>query len=362
MSSYTVAVVEDIGAFSCMAEEWNQLLEVAEAKTFFLAWEWLYSWAECFLNDKRRLFIITFREDATLVGIAPFYVDIKQTGPFPLRELRFLGSPESGSDYLDVIARKGHEKSVADALHEHLMGACNKAWNQAALGEMKANSLFLLHFVNKLETEGKHFKLERSAYCPNMQLPAAFADIYPMLSPSWRKKFKQDQRVIAKEQQVAYDMVRGEKCKERLQEFFRFYNEKSGWKNGTLPAFITSLMNNYGSQSPVQLDFLKIDGAVVAALLHFEYGATLSMYLMAVDKGYNPKVSAGNLLVGKAIENAIEAGLTMYDFLKGDERYKFHWATGGVCTLKLTFWRRSPAAFISTFTSFFRDAGKVLLR
>jgi hypothetical protein len=52
-----------------------------------------------------------------LVGIAPFYLKNDKYGPFKMRQIEFLGTPEAGSDYLDVITFiVGHDPSSGYAV------------------------------------------------------------------------------------------------------------------------------------------------------------------------------------------------------------------------------------------------------
>ncbi len=85
-------------------EEWNLLLEGSISNSIFLTWDWLYSWAECFINPKRRLFVLkVYDDDNRLVGIAPWYIEKIKIGPAAMRQVSFLGTPETASDYLDVF-------------------------------------------------------------------------------------------------------------------------------------------------------------------------------------------------------------------------------------------------------------------
>jgi hypothetical protein len=61
------------------------------------------------------------------------------------------------------------------------------------------------------------------------------------------------------------------------------------------------------------------------------------MFPMAVDKTFNPKISTSSVLGGRTSIKAIAAVYNSSDFLKGDERYKFHWAAEGCATLALHF-------------------------
>jgi len=112
----------------------------------------------------------------------------------------------------------------------------------------------------------------------------------------------------------------------------------------------------------VQIDAAESDGRWVAGLLHMRYRDTLYMYLMAIDKGFLPKISIGNVLVGESIEAAIEDGLLTYDFLKGAEDYKFHWANNNARTLRLSLSNRRPLPLLGMWTELLKSAVKSVIR
>jgi len=360
----SISVIDNFKDWQELAPQWNLLLEKSESATFFLTWEWLYSWAEHCLDEYRSLFILAFYEKDQLVGIAPFYIQKKKTGPIRQREIRFLGTPEAGSDYLSVFTGKGREKKVAGALYDYLlMGDGKKFWDQLNLSDIRAQDLFLLYFMARIEEDGKYADINMGAYCPLLQLPADENGLSSMLSPGWRKKFKQDIRVINREQAVYHSVSQAENISRKMEEFFQLYSEVRGGRSGSkIKAILELMIAKYDSEPPLQIDLLTINGRNVAGLVHLKYQSTLSMYLMAVDKKYNPKVSLGNYLIGQSINNAIASGYTRYDFLKGEESYKFHWADHGNRTLQLLFWRKTPASLYSAFSRLSRHAGKILLR
>src|SRR5262249_24123360 len=62
------------------------------------------------LGRDRRLFVPVVRHQGEIVALAPWGVrppGISSVQPFPV--LEFLGTGSVGSDYLDVIVRRGHE-------------------------------------------------------------------------------------------------------------------------------------------------------------------------------------------------------------------------------------------------------------
>jgi CelD/BcsL family acetyltransferase involved in cellulose biosynthesis len=73
----------------------------------------------------------------------------------------------------------------------------------------------------------------------------------------------------------------------------------------------------------LKLFFIEINGIKAAALLCFDYSNEFLVY----NSGYDPEqfadLSPGNVLVSYSIQEAIRLGRRRYDFLRGDEVYKF---------------------------------------
>jgi len=358
-----IQLIDNFQDWYALAPQWEELWHESSSATFFQTWQWLMSWAECCLDDSRSLFILACYDKERMVGVAPWYIQRKKLGPFRLRELRFLGFPEPGSDYLAVLAAKKREKWVADALYDYLFaGEGSKAWDQLRLTDIRADDLFLLHFLDKVNEDGKYADLSFSGYCPYLVLPQSPDELYAQLSPGWRKKVKQDTRVLEREQGLRLTSSSGREAGRQLGAFFELFQDKSPWPSTRLQATWEKVTARYEDDSPVQIDLLTVNSKAVAGLLHVTYGSTLAMYSMVVDKNYNPRVSLGNYLVGQSIQQAMDQGYVVYDLLKGAEDYKFHWANQGNRTVQLRMWRKTPAGLCSALSMLSRQAGKLVLR
>ena len=103
-----VECIDDLWGFTSLRSEWTELLGASAADNPFLTWEWLHAWWK-HLHGGRTLQILTVRSEVyRLVGVAPLCVS---RGRLPgLSQLEFLGTGWAGSDYLDLIARRGYER------------------------------------------------------------------------------------------------------------------------------------------------------------------------------------------------------------------------------------------------------------
>ncbi|MBT8212936.1 MAG: GNAT family N-acetyltransferase [Acidimicrobiia bacterium] len=95
--------------------------------------------------------------------------------------------------------------------------------------------------------------------------------------------------------------------------------EKGEFMTDAYAEFFRSLLDDAGAR----LDVLRGDGDVpVAAAIGFEDEDCYYLYNSAYDPGM-ADASPGIVLVTGLIDRAIDAGKTRFDFLKGDEVYKF---------------------------------------
>ena len=111
-----VSVVEDLQGFTDLEPEWNALLSQSAADCPFLTWDWLQSWWT-YLRGSSRLRVLTVRTGNELTAIAPLRLS-RGLSVFP--QLEFLGTGHAGSDYLDVIARRGTEPESLAAVAQFL--------------------------------------------------------------------------------------------------------------------------------------------------------------------------------------------------------------------------------------------------
>jgi CelD/BcsL family acetyltransferase involved in cellulose biosynthesis len=348
MRADIITLVEELANIK---DEWNGLLQGSISDSVFLKWEWAYSWAECFVNENRQLFVIKVYDDGNrLVGIAPWYTEKIKVGPATIRQVNFLGTPETASDYLDVFTAKGREKELSNR------------WDCVSLQDTRAESLFLLNFLHKHRLHGRHLEITQGSFCPVISLPKAEEEFLSRISSSRSKRFRQDLRTLKKTDTVEIKTYAADGIDEAVDSFFKLYAEKTEWEGKDLYRFIKRFLANSGSGNYLQIDFLLANGNTIGGLLHLKHNQTLSLYLMAVDKAYNPRISAGNLLVGLCIIRAIESQFEVYDFLKGYEEYKFYWTSEGRITQTIFIVQKKALPVIHMMKRIAKNALKTMLR
>jgi CelD/BcsL family acetyltransferase involved in cellulose biosynthesis len=94
---------------------------------------------------------------------------------------------------------------------------------------------------------------------------------------------------------------------------------KATFMTARAEAFFLALLTDVGAF----VDQLSVDGRLVAAAFGFADQQGYYLY----NSAYEPalaEAAPGIVLIAAMIERSISDGLTRFDFLKGDERYKYH--------------------------------------
>lgn len=357
---YKATLVDSLSGMAGLGKDWNVLLAESRSDTIFLTWEWLYTWSERFLGSDRSPFVILVYKENELIGVAPWSIRYLKCLGFSMKLIEFLGLPKTGSDYLDVFAKRGKEKEVACQIYRFLQTS-TPLWDGISLQDIPSDSLFLLHFMRQIEEQGKQVDIGAGAYCPSVSLPETGTVFTAQLSPNRRQQFARHLRLLGRNGEIIHRVHYYGEAGADLKEFRRLYEQRWG-ESEDLFCFLEKFISRSEGKNWIQFDFLSSAGRNIAALLHLGYGKCLSMYLMGVDHSFDKSISIGNIVVGLSIEKAIAAGFTRYDFLRGDEEYKFHWSNAGKRAVHCYYYGKKPAPLLWATGKFLKSAGKILLR
>jgi hypothetical protein len=361
-NDFSIKRIDSMKAWEEISISWNELLAQSSQNSVFLTWEWLYTWAECYLNKSRLLFIIAIYDQDELIGVAPWFLNCIDYKITSLKQIESIGSPEAGSDYLDVIGKKGKEKEVAFRIYDYLIHEVPLLWDRMVLRDMPSNSLFLLHFMDRIEEDGKYAEIRKGAYCPIVILPRKGEDLLSLYSSNRRQQHRRHFRILNKAGILKHETFNEGDLHKALHQLLDFYEAKNEKANKTLKPFLGKYVSRCSENKVVQVDMLLSDGKLIASFFHLKYNDNLYMYLMAVDKECYPHISLGNIFVGLCMSNAIESGFIVYDFLKGTEAYKFHWATEGRASVTFSFSQKKFLPICLAMGTFIKYPEKLILR
>jgi len=326
-----VETIEDFEIFEKLREEWTALLSLSPSDCLFLSWEWLFTWWKHLAGD-RRLRLLVVRSGGELIAIAPLACRPRQLGHLlSVRVLEFLGTGSVGSDYLDLIVRRGRAADAARALAAGLDGgAAILALAQAARNPPGAGSL-----ADELGRRGWSLLSARTSVCPFVDLAGLPSwDAYlKTLGAAHRYNFRRRLRQLSRLGEVRLTRVEHEAHRpDALRDLVTLHQLRwhgrggsSGLHTPLLVAFHEEFSRLALARGWLRLYTLRLDGKPIASIYGFRYADTFYFYQSGFDPRY-ARLSVGMVALGLTIKAALEEGMREFDLLHGDEEYKSHWA------------------------------------
>lgn len=317
--------------FQALAAEWNELLGDSAADTIFLTNQWQSSWWHHLGSDTPTL--IALRDEASrLLGLAPLYLSLTDEGEW---ELNTVGCVDV-SDYLDVIARRGHEKAVYAALLDLLARPDRGfAWDVLNLCNVPQDSPTLALLGPMAAERGYHVSTRVQEVCPIITLAGDWEAYLSGLDGKERRELRRKLRRAGPHVGVEWTIVGPEHdLSAEVDKFLDLmalsHPDKAEFLHHQHRAFMHDVARFSWEAGWLELAFLTVGGEPAASMLNFAYRNRTLLYNSGLDAARFLAFSPGIVLTAHLIQHSIESGREAFDFLRGDEAYKYN--LGGVDT------------------------------
>lgn len=298
--------------FDTAAGPWTKLLEDCPTNTVFVTPEWQQLWWRHF-GGGRTLDILSVRDGDGLVGLAPM-----RLGGCKMA----LVGDKNVCDYSDFIVSTAHVKDVLPLLFEDLSKRC---WNRLVLHSIPAGSPTLELIPDLAKAQGWSVELAQEDVCPRAELPDDWETYLNGLTKKDRHELRRKFRRLDSAGDVRFYL--SEAPDKDMDDFIRLHTlsreDKAEFMTPEMEVFFREVV----TLPQAGLHFVEVDGIRAAAIIRFDYDNSRLLY----NSGYDPRfasLSVGLLLKAWAIREAIETGMKCFDFLRGDEPYKYD--LGGV--------------------------------
>jgi CelD/BcsL family acetyltransferase involved in cellulose biosynthesis len=267
--------------------------------------------------------IIVFRDgDGALAGIAPMYWEIAGAGGAALSPIGC-----SVSDYLDVIAAKGCEDQIYNALLETLTRSDFPQWDIVDFCNIPTLSPLNTRLKSLAETRRLITDWRVQNVSPIIPLPATWEEYLARLDKKQRHEIRRKLRRIEDLPTRWYVIDRAEDIDAAVADFVQLHRksspDKGAFMDERMAKFFLEFCRRVFPTGALQLSFFEVEGVRAASMLNFVY----SNHVLVYNSGYDPEkhgyLSPGIILNALSIQDAIAARRDVFDFLRGDEEYKY---------------------------------------
>jgi CelD/BcsL family acetyltransferase involved in cellulose biosynthesis len=301
------------------------------------------------------------------VAIAPLAIRPPQLMRLaPWRTVEFLGTGSVGSDYLDVIVRRGFEHRAERALTEYL----NRESLVLELKQLHKTGSTAAKLAQRLREE--HWSLQESVtnVCPLIKLSGHSWESYlGTLGRDHRYNFRRRLKNLQQQFDMRFEMVRTEEERnEALPLLIRLHQLRWDERGGSdalhepdLQAFHETFSRSALKRKWLRLFVLRLNDVPAASIYAFRYGPSFYFYQSGFDPRFS-KNSVGLVIMGLVIKHAVEEGAEEYDLLHGDESYKSHWASERRELIRLELYPPRARGWLCQRTVEFSRAAKTFAR
>ena len=328
-----IEVVRELAALQQLEADWRRVYAADPDAHFFLSWPWMSKR----LERRPGWFMLVARAtaDARPVGFFPFRDRTRRSS----RKGSFveLSMPGRGAaDYTGFICEPELQGQVARAFADHLL---ELDWRELRLeclrlSERRAGDFLGCFTAAQFDVRRESLMMESgvdNAICPYADLPDDWDAYLAKLSSNTRQRLRRLLRAVDGSS-VRITTTERDTLQRDTEILLRLWSQRWGQRKGERLQLIldstreelSDAMDN-GTLYMVVLWRGNTPIGVNSCMLDLDKREVL-FQLAARDAGAED-LSPGLLLHAYSIRAAIERGFVRYDFLRGNEPYKFSFAT-----------------------------------
>lgn len=314
-----VTLHTSLSAFDDLAAEWRDLMGRSMTAPIFMTVDYQKIWWQHFGEGQLCIVAVRQSPDDRLVGLAPLFL--------VNRELHFVGCVDV-SDYLDILVDRNVAADVYGAIFDYLAGM-SADWDAGFFCSLSENSDTPTVLMELARAKGWQATKKLEDVCPIITLPGTWEDYLAGIKKKQRHEIRRKLRKAEAEADVRRRVIDSPETlnPQAIETFIDLHRksntEKDEFWTDAMRNFFRALVYRFAELSWLKLYVVDVDGEPASALLCFDYRNEILVYNSGFDMARYGHLSVGNIIVSYSIQHAIALGRARYDFLRGDEVYKF---------------------------------------
>ncbi len=319
-----VQAYRDEQVFETLYLEWNTLVHKSQSNRIFSTLEWNQTWWVAY--HPGTLWIVTVHDQhGQLTGIAPCFIEVTAERG---RVVRLIGCVDV-TDYVDLIIDPIQLDATLSALTDF--------WKQSQAEfdwldfcNLPEGSPVYAQLPKLLQARSFEVTVKQQEVCPVIELPPTWETYIESLDKKERHELRRKlRRVEGSDEAVAWYIVDNQHDlaaeSERFLALMAASQEQKQifLQNVQNRDFFNRIVPLLQERRWLQMSFLTVDGIPAASYLNFLYEGHVQVYNSGLNVSQYSHLSSGIVLLAYNIRWAIENGYQVFDFLRGNESYKY---------------------------------------
>lgn len=308
-------------SFDGISEDWLSVVRQRSKTTVFDLLAWQQVWWQHFGEDKKKRIFAVRGDDGQLEMLIPLMQDNGTVS--------FLGGTDL-VDYHDVLCPSDPAESCVEAVIREL--SADPGVQTLLFESIPTDSRSLECLESVLVATGWHVTVEKEDVAPFLQLPGDWEEYVASLRKKDRHELRRKLRRLESSGDIRHvELTSREDVETAASDFFELHRkstpDKEEFMTPEREQFFRDVSARLADDGITRLAFLEVEGKRVATSLSFVVDNVRYLY----NSGYDPEyrhLAVGLLNHAYTIRNSIEQGHYVFDFMRGDEAYKYH--LGGV--------------------------------
>lgn len=324
--NFTLYRTDDV--WTATRQDWLTLWRTASTRVPFLHPDYLRAWWEHRGGGEwpQAELCVLLAHDVTgaPVGLAPLFAAPNASGQ-PC--LWLLGGIEI-SDYLDCLVLPGHAPAFYAALLARLTAPDVPAWEKLDWYNLPAASATRTALPACALALGWTATENAVQPVPAIALPTTLEAYWNMMDKKERQELRRKlRRAEGGEAGLTWHVVDTATADlaaltDDFMALMALNSDKARFLTPAMQAQFRAIVQATGQAGFLHVALAHVEGVLAAAYLSFDDGQRLYVYNSALNPRF-AALSAGWVLLGWLIQWCIERGYHTFDFMRGDEDYKF---------------------------------------
>lgn len=315
-------------------KDWNILYKESACNNPFLSWEWTYYWASNFSISKKIKILI-----GKLNNVVICIVPLQQDGS----NIAFLRDNEY-ADYGGILIAKNLSHKFIKVVIDRIMLEYSNILFEAIRSDSPEFNLI------EASIESKSIEPIVTFICDNPYVTQNndFDAYYRTRSKKLRQEIRTTENHLSRMGEYEFaEEVKGEMYEKFLDKLAEFHTKRQSQKIGksifdnknTLDFFKKAPQYLSTLNCQLHMSAILVNNKVISSVLSIQNHSTLYYWIPSFDKDVT-NVSLGKLHIKFLIEKCHNENL-IFDFMGGNEKYKYQWANSSVSVKNYIFFRNS---------------------